>query len=73
MKVPFFIILLTVAIYLHCTQLKTYNEKDDNPTFDTGAVWPVLRDTIPAVNEAGKLGAPGPLLDEAAQRRLLRR
>jgi len=64
---------LTVAIYLHCTQLKNYDKETDSAPFDTGAVWPVLRDTIPAVNEAGKLGAPGPLLDETKVRRLLRR
>lgn len=67
---PFYIILLAFAIYLHCSNLKDYDE-DTSAPFDTGPVW--LRDTIPAVREAGKLAPPDTLLDEAAQRRVLRR
>ena len=48
------VIALIVAIYLHATQLKIYDdEKDfDNPPIDTGPVW-LRADTLTFKTEGG--------------------
>lgn len=47
------ILLMTFAVYLHCTQLKDYDKENSNPDIDYGPTW-LLRDSLQAIEASRK-------------------